>query len=285
MNIIELMTEPFQYEFMIRAFLGLSLLAVLSGFVGTFITLKGLAIFGDAIAHACFGGLVLALLLGFPLQIGALVVGFGTVVILTVLERKTDLKSDTSLAILFTGTFALGILGLSLRPTFAGDLNSFLLGSVLAIGMAELYWIIAAVVLTLTAMHLAFPRLLFLAFDPTGAEAAGLKVTLLQLLLFTMIALTVVVSIQAVGAILVVAMLVTPAATASLLTNKIKSVIGLAVLIGLVSGWMGLYISYYFSTPTGATIVSLLTLFFLLGVLYNRIRKLIYIKSKDCCSH
>lgn len=269
---IEFLTEPFQYGFMVRAFVGVSLIAILSGVIGTFIMLKGLAFIGDAIAHAAFGGLVVAMLFGFPLHVGALVFGLGTAGLLTALGRKTKLRSDTSLAILFTGAFALGVMGLATRPNFAGDLSALLVGSVLAIGTVDIYWILSAAALTALIMLGAFRHFVFVSFDPAGAESAGLPVASLQLLLLSLVALTVVVSLQAVGAVLVVALLITPAATASLHSRRIERLIALAVLLGLSATWIGLYASYYMSTPPGATIVTIATLQFTVGLLLRRRR-------------
>lgn len=257
---------------MVRAFWGVSLIAILSGLIGTFIMLKGLAFIGDAIAHASFGGIVASLLIGIPLQIGALIFGFGTALLVTALGRKTPLRSDTSLAILFTGAFSLGVLGLATRPTFAGDLSALLVGSVLAIRPFDMYWIIGAVILTIIVMLLGFQHLLYVSFDPAGSEAAGLPVTGLQTLLLGLVALSVVVSLQAVGVVLVVALLITPAATASLLTRRIGPLIRLAIILGLTATWIGLYASYYMSTPPGATIVTVVTLQFVIGLLVHRLR-------------
>ena len=255
---------------MTRAFIGVSLIAVLSGVIGTFMMLKGLAFIGDAIAHASFGGLVVALLLGFSLHLGALFIAVFTAVSVTALGRKTTLRPDTSLVIIFTGAFSLGILGLSLRPSFAGDLSTLLLGSVLAIQPLDLYWIAAAVGLVGLVCITCYHHLVFIVFDPAGAEACGLPVTGLQLLLLILVALSVVVSLQAVGVILVVALLITPAATASLLTRKIKKLMQVAVLIGLIATWTGLYVSYYFAFPTGATIVVIVTFLFTIALIINK---------------
>lgn len=262
--------EPFEYGFMVRAFVGVSLIAALSGVIGTFIMLKGLAFIGDAIAHAAFGGLVLAMLIGIPLHVGALVFGFGTAGLLTAMGRVTTLRSDTSLAILFTGAFALGVLGLATRPNFAGDLAALLVGSVLAIRPVDIVWIVGAVAATAIVMLAAFRHLVYVSFDPAGAEAGGVPVTVLQLLLLGLVALAVVVSLQAVGAVLVVALLITPAATASLFTKQIEPLIGRAVLLGLSATWIGLYVSYYASTPPGATVVTVATVQFALSLAITR---------------
>ncbi|MGI6037171.1 MAG: metal ABC transporter permease, partial [Limnochordia bacterium] len=180
--------EPFQYSFMTRAFVGVSLIALLAGILGTLIMLKGLAFIADAIAHAGFGGLVGALILGLPLQLGALSVGLATAIILTIIGRTTKLKEDTTLAILFTGAFSLGILGLATQPAFAGNLTAILVGSVLAISPQDIYWIGAVVLLTVGFVVSFLRQLVFICFDPMGAEAAGLPVAVLQLGLLSLIA-------------------------------------------------------------------------------------------------
>lgn len=272
MSTLDALLEPFQFGFMVRAFWGVSLIAILAGLIGSFVMLKGLAFIGDAVAHASFGGIVLAMIVGIPLQIGALIFGFGTALLVAAMGRKTTLRADTSLAILFTGAFSLGVLGLATRPNFAGDLSSLLVGSVLAIRPVDMYWIIAAVVITVLVMLLSFRQLVYVSFDAAGAEAAGLPVSWLQTLLLGLVALAVVVSLQAVGVILVVALLITPAATASLLTRRIDRLILLAVSLGLIATWIGLYVSYYAATPPGATIVTIVTLQFGLGLLWHNLR-------------
>lgn len=271
-TIVEFITEPFQFSFMVRAFIGVSVIAALSGVIGTFIMLKGLAFIGDAIAHAAFGGLVFAMLLGIPLHIGALAFGLGTAGLLTAMGRRTKLRADTSLAILFTGAFALGVLGLATRPNFAGDLSALLVGSVLSIRPVDIVWILAAAGATALIMTVAFRHLVYVSFDPAGAEAGGVPVTALQLVLLALVALTVVVSLQAVGAVLVVALLITPAATASLFAKQIEPLIGYAVLLGLSATWIGLYVSYYAGTPPGATVVTVATVQFALGLAAQRWR-------------
>jgi len=272
-TIIEFLAEPFQYGFMARAFLGVSLIAVLAGVVGSFVMLKGLAFIGDAIAHASFGGLVAAMLLGVPLHLGALIFALGTAAGLTLLGRKAGLRADTSLAILFTGAFALGVLGLATRPSFTGDLTALLVGSVLAIQPLDIAWILAAALITGAVMAVAFRHLVYISFDPSGAEAAGVPVAGLQWLLLSLVALTVVVSLQAVGVVLVVALMITPAATASLFVRRLEVLMALAVACGLAATWIGLYASFYLSTPPGATVVTVATLQFTAGLILRRLRR------------
>lgn len=255
---------------MVRAFVGVSLIAVLSGVVGSFIMLKGMAFMGDAVAHAAFGGLVAALLLGVPAQAGALTVALATAAGLTALGRKTDLRADTTLAILFTGAFALGVMGLTLRPNFAGDLTALLVGSVLGISQSDIAWILGAAWATALLVGLTFRHLVYISFDPKGAEAAGLPVAVLQLLLLSLVALTVTVSLQAVGTVMVVALLITPAATAFLFCRRLEQLMLVAAALGLTATWIGLYASYYLATPPGATVVTAATVQFAAGLVVRR---------------
>lgn len=269
---VDFLLEPLQYNFMVRALVGTSLVAFLSAIVGTFIVLKGLAFMGDAIAHTTFSGLALAMLFGFHLYIGAFLLAIGTAIGVTFLNRTAKLRNDTALAILFTGAFALGIIILAAMPSFTGDLTALLLGSVLAIRPAELYWILGAVVLVGASVALTFRYLVFVAFDPVGAEAAGLPVVFLQALLMSLVAISIVVSIQAVGVILVVALLITPAATSSLFTKSLVKVMGLAAVFGILATWIGLMISFYLSAPPGATVVLVATVEFGIGLIVSKRR-------------
>lgn len=253
--IVEWLYEPFMYGFMTRAFIGTSLITALAAMIGVFIVLKGLAFIGDAVAHTSFTGLAISLLLGWNLYIGAFLLAFITAVGITFLHRTAKVRHDTALAILFTGAFAAGVIIMSSMPSYAGDLSALLLGSVLAIRTQELYMIIAAVIVIAVLLWFNFHRLVFVAFDPVGAEAAGLPVVWLQLLLMLMLSASVVVSIQTVGVILVMALLITPAATAGIFTKKLGKMMLLAAGFGLAATWIGLYISYYFAVPPGATIV------------------------------
>src|SRR5690625_1945530 len=268
---IELLLEPFSLGFMSRAFLGVSFIAILSGILGTFMVLRGLALMGEAIAHASFGGLAVAMFFGWPLHIGALLLGLGTACVVAFLGRSTRLKADSALAILLTGGFSFGVLGLCSQGSYGSDLTSLLLGSILAIHPSDLYWMIGAVLVAGLIIFVAFRHLVYVSFDPSGAAASGLPVTGLQLLLLSLIAVCIVIALQAIGVILVVALLITPAATAALVTRQIGKMIGLATLFGLIGSWIGLYLSYYISLPSGATIVAVLCIQFALGFVLQRI--------------
>ncbi|NLM68407.1 MAG: metal ABC transporter permease [Firmicutes bacterium] len=265
-------TEPFQFAFMTRAFIGTSLIAILAAIIGVFIVLKGLAFIGDAVAHTAFTGLATALYFGWPLHLGAFLLAFVTAVGITFLNRAAKVRHDTALAILFTGVFAVGVIIMARMPNFAGDLSALLLGSVLGIRIQELYMIGTTAVVIIALVWLVFHHLVFAVFDPVGAEAAGLPVMGLQLLLMLMLSAAVVVSIQAVGVILVMALLITPAATAGIFTKNIVKMMLLAGGLGLAAAWTGLYLSYYFSLPPGAVIVIITTGEFAIAQLLQQIR-------------
>lgn len=269
---IDLLLEPFQYSFMIRAFLGTGLVAIVAAAVGAFVVLKGLAFMGDAIAHTSFTGIAVALILGISVYVGALFFAVLTALGVVFLTRISSVKNDTALAILFTGVFALGIALLAGTPGFGGDLNSLLLGSVMAIQAKEVYLLASVAVFLGLVMAIFFQRFVLVSFDPVGAEAAGFPVALVQSLLLMIIAFAIVISIRAVGVVLVVALLITPAATASLLTKNLKVLILLSSMFGLLSSFFGLYISYFFGAPPGATVVLVATVFFGVVLAWQKLR-------------
>ncbi len=269
---LEVLLEPFRFSFMIRAFIGTGLIAVIAAVVGTFVVLKGLAFMGDAIAHTAFTGSAIALLLGLNLYAGAMALALVTALGVVFLTRVSPVKNDTALAILFTGVFAVGIIALSAMPGFAGDLNSLLLGSVMAIQTKEIYLIAAAALALGLLMWAFFPKFVLVSFDPVGAEAAGFPVALVQSLLLVGVAAAIVISIQAVGVVLVVALLITPAATGTLVTKRIIPLMAVAAGVGLFSATAGLYISYYLAAPPGATVVVVATAVFGLTLIFTNIR-------------
>jgi len=270
---IEWLLEPFQYGFMARAFLGTSLIAVLAAVVGVFIVLKGLAFIGDAVAHVSFTGIALALLLGWQPHLGALLLASATAVGITLLNRTARVRHDTALAILFTGAFAAGVIILTRMPSYGGDISALLLGSVLGIRSQELWLIGGAVVGIGFLLWLAYHHLVFAVFDPVGAEAAGLPVVGLNILLMLMLSTAVVVSIQSVGVILVMALLITPAAAAGMFTRSLVKMMFLAGVFGIAATWIGLYLAFYYSLPPGATIVIVTTLEFALALGIKQIKE------------
>lgn len=266
-------TDPLAYDFFLRALLAASVVGVVCAVIGAYMVLRGLAFMGDALSHSAFPGVVVAYMLHAPFYIGAAVAALATAISIGWVTRRGGLRTDTTIGVLFAGMFALGIFLFSLIPSYVGDLFGFLFGEVLAIGTGDL---IALVVLALVVLALVFflwKELLYTTFDPLGAAASGLPVALLDYLLLALIAITIVVSLQAVGIILVVAMLVTPAATAQLLTHSFARLLLVAVGIGLVAPLIGLYVSYWANAASGATIVLVETAVFVVALLYRLYRE------------
>jgi manganese/iron transport system permease protein len=263
---MNLILEPLALSFFVRALIASTLVGVVCAVVGTYVVLRGVAFIGDAIAHAAFPGVVAAFLLSIPFYVGAAVAAVATALAIGWVTKRAGIRQDTSIGVLFAGTFALGVFMFSTINGYVADLFSFLLGNVLAIGPGDL---VALLVLGLGVMGivgLLWKELLYATFDPLGAAASGIKVERLEYLFLALVALTIVISLQAVGIILVVAMLVTPAATAQMLTVRFTRMMLVAALVGIASSVVGLYLSYWLDTASGATIVLVQTGLFLLAL-------------------
>ena len=257
------LVDPLQFQFFLRALLASVLVGVVCAVVGTYMVLRGLAFMGDAISHSAFPGVVAAYLLHTPFYVGAAVAAVTTSLAIGWVARRGNLRGDTAIGVLFAGMFALGVFIFSLIPNYVGDLFGFLFGEVLAISPSDVIVLSVLAVGVLALVWLFWKELLYSTFDPLGAAASGLRVDRLDYLFLALIALTIVVSIQAVGIIMVVAMLVTPAATAQLVTLRFNRLIIVAVVVGVVSPVVGLYLSYWFDAASGATIVLVETAIFL----------------------
>ena len=259
--------DPLQYEFFLRALLASALVGVVCAVVGTYMVLRGLAFMGDAISHSAFPGVVLAYLLKGPFYLGATVAAVVTSLAIGWVARRGNLRGDTVIGVLFAGMFALGVFLFSRIPNYVGDLFGFLFGEVLGISNGDLLALTVLGVGVLAIVWVLWKELLYSTFDPLGAAASGLPVARLDYLFLALIALTIVVSLQAVGIIMVVAMLVTPAATAQLVTLRFTRLMTVAIAVGLVSPIVGLYLSYWFDAASGATIVLVETFVFLAALL------------------
>jgi len=273
---INWLLEPISNAFMQRAMLAAVLVGIVCAVVGTYMVLRGMAFFGDALAHTILPGVAL----GYIVSGGAKDVLFwwalGTAVIAALgigaISKQAQVKEDTAIGIIFAGMFALGIALISTMDSYAVDLSHFLFGDVLGVSSQSLWLILifgGIVLLTVIAFYKEF---LTLSFDPILAMTLRLPVGLLENLLLALIAVTIAVSLQTVGVALMVAMLVTPAATASLLTHRLPIMMALAALFASLSGIVGLYLSYYLDIASGAAIVLTATLLFLLTFLGKRLR-------------
>lgn len=249
------LVEPWQHTFMQHAFGAILLVGVISGVTGVFVTLRGLAFLGDALAHAVFPGIVVAYLLGGNVLLGALIAAVVVALGIGAIGQSGRLSNDTAIGILFAGGFALGVALLSTQRSSTRDLTAFLLGSILAVTREDLLLTAGIAALVLAAIFWFRRELTVIAFDRGFAHARGLNVWLFDQLFLVLLALSIVVSLQTVGNILVLAMLVTPAATARLLTERLRVMVVLSALLGAACGTAGLYLSYYRGMASGASVV------------------------------
>ena len=273
---IDWLLAPLAYPFMMRGLIASVLVGTVCAVLGTYVVLKGMAFFGDALAHAILPGVAVAYLAGWPLFAGALVTGIGVAVGIGYLSRRGQLKEDTAIGILFSGAFALGIALLSTVEAYTVDLTHFLFGNVLGVSTADLWTtgVLGAIVLLLVAA--LYKEFLVMAFDPVLAQVLRLPTTALHYLLLVMLAATVVVALQTVGVALTVAMLVTPAATAYLLTRRLLPMMALAAFLGSLSAVAGLYLSFYLNVASGPAVVLICTGLFLLALLFSPRRGLVW---------
>lgn len=263
------LTDPLGYPFMMRGLAAALMVGVVCSVLGTYIILRGMAFFGFALAHAILPGVVVAYLIGWPLAVGALIVGVLTALGIGTLSTEGQLKEDTAIGLIFSGAFALGVALLSTIRSYTTDLAHFLFGNVLGVSNGDLLWTAGLGVLVLLTIVAFYKEFLVLSFDPILAETLRLPSTVLRYLLLVLIALTIVVALQTVGVALMVAMLVTPAASARLLTQRLPTMMVISAVIGAVSGVAGLYLSYYWNVASGPAIVLTATAIFGLTFLFG----------------
>lgn len=254
--------EPLQFSFIARALAAAVIVGIVCSVLGTYVVLRGMAFFGDALAHTILPGVVIAFLLGWPLAVGALIFGVLTALGIGVLTDRGLLKEDTAIGVVFAGLFALGVALLSASGNYTLDLAHFLFGNLLGVTAGDL-WVTAVLgAIVLLAVFLFYKEFLVISFDSVLAVTLRLPTTFLRYLLLILIAVTIVVSLQVVGIALMLAMFVTPAAAASLLTRRLPTMMGVAALIGAFSGVAGLYASYYLNIASGPAVVLVATLIF-----------------------
>jgi manganese/iron transport system permease protein len=265
--VIDALVDPLRYPFIQRALMEIVIVGVLCGVVGTLVVLRGLAFIGDALAHAVFPGVVVAYLAGVSILAGALVMGAVTAVGIGLLSRSRRVSEDTAIGVLFVAFFAAGIVLISRNTGFTRDLGSLLFGSILGISMTDVVVSAAILVVVLAILFLTLKELAMVAFDATLARTLGYSVFWLDLLLLLLVAATIVAGLQTVGNILILALIVTPAAAARLLTERLGRMMVISASIGAGSGTVGLYISYHAGSSAGGTIVLTATTVFLLALL------------------
>lgn len=258
----DVLTAPFQYDFMQRAFVIAVVVGGLCSILGTFVVLRKLSFIGDGVAHASFAGIVIAYIRGINFELGAAVVAVATALAIGYVNRRGRVSLDTAIGVLFTGAFALGVFLMSRIRTSAVDLQDFLFGNILGITPTDMWIDIGLAALVLLAVAWNARGLLYSSFDPSVARAAGIDVVFLDNLLLVLLALTIVVSLESIGIILVAALLVTPAAAAAQVRRRFVPMLLTSLGIGIGSCIVGLYLSYYAGAASGATIVLVVTVTF-----------------------
>lgn len=261
------MLEPFQYSFMIEALLIAALIGTTCAVLSCFLILKGWSLMGDAISHAILPGVVLAYIVGAPLAVGAFVAGLFCAGSTGWIKSHSRIKEDTVMGIVFTGMFALGLVMFT-KITTDVHLNHILFGSLLGIERDDMIQAIVSGGISLIAVLIFRKDLLLFCFDANHARAAGLNVTFLHYLLLALLSATIVASLQAVGIILTIAMLITPGCIAYLLTNRFDRMLVIAVGSAIFSAVVGTYISYFINGATGACIVLVQALLFIAAMLF-----------------
>lgn len=258
----------FQYEFLQKALLTSVVVGIICGVIGCFIILRGMALMGDAISHAVLPGVALSYMFGINFFIGAVTTGVITAVLIGYVTQNSRVKNDSSIGIVFSAAFALGVILISTAKS-STDLNTILFGNVLAVRSSDMWITLAIGMIVLVTVFLFYKELLVSTFDATMAAAYGLPNKLIHYALMVLLTMVTVASLQTVGIILVVAMLITPASTAYLLTNRLWIMLGLSAMFGVLSAIIGLYFSYIYNLSSGAVIVLVATLFFALAFLFS----------------
>lgn len=261
--------HPLTYAFMERGLLAAVMVGILCSVVGCYVVLRSMAFLGDAMAHAILPGIAIAYLLKGNLTIGALTAAIVVALGIGAFSQRGTIKEDTAISIMFTAALALGVALISSIQTYAVDLSHILFGNVLGVSSSDLWLTAILGGVVLLAVLIFYKPFLVVIFDPILANTLRLPVALLRNLLLVLLALTIVTSMQTVGVGLVAALLVTPGATAFLLTRRLPAMMALAALFGALSSLIGLYVSYYLNLASGAAIVMTATLFFLLAFLFS----------------
>lgn len=270
MDILQALIDPLQYGFMQRSLLIAVLVGIICSLVGSYLMVQRLALLGDAISHSVLPGLGVAFLLGANIYLGAFIAGVLSTMVITWIRTRSPIKEDAAMGIVFSAFFALGITLITLiQKSNKIDLNHFLFGNILGVTAAEVRDTAMITVFVVFVIVLLYKELLFYTFDPEGAEAAGLPVNLLNFGLMLLIALAIVASLKTVGVVLVLALLITPGATAYLLVKRLHQVMILGAILGVIASVSGMYLSYFYNLPSGPAIVLVASGGFFLALLFS----------------
>ena len=265
---IDGLTDPLEFAFMQRAFLAAGFAAVVCAVVGTFVVLKGMTFMGDAVAHSSLAGMSVAYLFGGNVFWGALAWAVPASVAMTGISRRANLRLDTSIGIIFATGFAIGIMLMSRVSNYTADLFGLLFGNVLGVSWNEVALIGGMAGGVLVVVFAFYKELLYTSYDATMSAASGIPVRFVQYLLPVLVGVTTVVSLKAVGIILVLALLVTPPATGALLARRLPGIVGYGIAVAVLATAAGLYLSFHADLPSGPSIVVVATGLFLLALLF-----------------
>ncbi|WP_058037581.1 metal ABC transporter permease [Rhodococcus sp. KB6] len=268
MNLVELLLDPLQYGFMVRALAVAVVAAVVCAVLSCWLVLIGWSLMGDAVSHAVLPGVVFAYVVGAPFAIGALIFGLIAVALIGLIRNTSRVKEDAAIGIVFTTLFAFGLVLISVTPSQT-DLNHIIFGNLLGVSSSDLLQVAILGALALSILLIKRRDLTLFAFDPIHANAIGLSPKRLGALLLGVLALTSVVALQAVGVVLVVAMLIIPGATAYLLTDKFSRMLVIAPVVSAVCAIAGIYVSYYLDTASGGMVVMTQGIVFALVYLFS----------------
>lgn len=268
MDALSFLTDPLQFDFMRRALLVAVMASLVCAVLSCWLVLIGWSLMGDAVSHAVLPGVALAYILGLPFAVGALVFGLGAVALIGAVRNTSRVKEDAAMGIVFTALFSLGLVLISRNPSQV-DLVHILFGNLLGVADEDLYQVLGLGAVTLAVLLLKRRDLTLYAFDKIQAQAVGISVARLGALLLGLMALTIVVALQAVGVILVVALLITPGATAYLLTDRFNRMLVIAPAIAVVASVVGIYGSYYYDASTGGMVVLAQSAAFALAYLFS----------------
>ncbi|MEE3608510.1 metal ABC transporter permease [Avibacterium paragallinarum] len=265
---LSLLLEPFNYNYMMKAFLLSALIGGLCAFLSAYLMLKGWSLIGDALSHSVVPGVAIAYAFSFPYAIGAFLSGILAALAILWVKALSNLRQDAVIGFIFTTFFALGLFIISLNPTSI-NVNEIILGNILGISDEDLLQIIIMIIFCFLLLFLFWKDLLLVFFDEIQATAVGLSPFFYKLLFFTLLSASIVAALQTVGAILVIAMVITPGATAFLLTDKFKTLVIIAVILGILTNLFGVYFSYFLDCSTGGIIICFQTILFLLSFLFS----------------
>ena len=259
---IDYIAGPFEYSFMVRALIVSVLVGVMCPVLGAYVITRGRAFMGDALAHSVLPGMVVAFLLGISPFFAAVPTGIAIALLMGFISRRTGVSEDTSIGIVFAGMFALGLVMLSRATNVNVNIEDLLLGQVLGVSQTDVYVSLGLTALVMAGLYLFHTQLVYTTFDPVGAAVVGIRTGLVEYVLLALLAFVIVIGIQAAGIVLVMAMLITPAAAAYLLARRFVGVMAIGALIGAVSAIAGLYLSFHADLPSGPAMALVATVIF-----------------------